>query len=1061
MRVLTPSGKYANRPTPTVAAEQKAIKAVSDAVSEFGPMSKGFLTGNAAMMGGGTTPGQGVPVGSRPSSLSNTGNANLNALVARVQSNLASNFQQTSPELEEQLARQGLSWGPPFPPGRPLDPQWGYRRPPRTWNFAVGENVQLTPRWNRISFQTLKALYDKYDVAQICVRHLIDDVRSLDVSWGPPKNCKDDVDEDIRAAEEFWAYPDRRQPFDCWLAEWLQDVLRYDAGALFIRETEAGDPYAVEVISGETIIPLIDYFGRRPADEEPDQDGEIEGHITPAFLQIIEGMPWDWLTSDQMIYQPLWPMPESQYGQCPLESIMLSANNDLRFQMHFLEYFTGGTLPAGFMEAPQDLSDPAQVQAWQEHWDALMMGDQGMLNRIRWVPAGSKFTDAKPGANTFDETFPLYLMRRTCAAYKVTPTDLGFTETVNRASSEIQVDVQARVGRGPLIQYVEGVVNLITSQRLKLRARLQIEPGGEIEDRVAVAQAHSIYIEKGVESPDEVRAELGKPVSKDRPFPRFIDNSRAGPITEIAIASQAGEVDPETYGRAEGQALVPTPYASPPGVLPAQGSPEQKTAAEHTAQASRDLIAATTGHSPPVAAAETPGSPGAATVPAPDEAAAKAAIAAVEPLGWHAVLAVVDALEKGGAQVGPGSGMVPFGGAAEKAEATGGVTAATGIQGVDLKGADDDEDEDTAKKAAEVALEMRRWRENARNRLKKGRAMRPFASTVLSAADHEQVWRVLKAASTREEVDAAFAGMGKPSAGERPAFHSQADRIVGHYTPKLAAALGKLFSSQQIHDAIDAARKAKELSTAEKAAVWDKSASELSLRELAYRDALLKDAQLDLAFQAAREALEAGSANSNDLATVLDALHGEGLLQGAHDAAAASGGTVAASLKGVEAAPASSYWNDWKPGYGEAASQAADGGMRDMLDQAGQTIQGLSDTSMDRIGHAISEGLASGDSTQTVAKAVADVVEDPQRAETIANTEYARAMDTASVQTYEEAGVEEEDWLAEDDACPECEANADGSPYKVGEGPEVPAHPECRCAKAPHLEGAPTASDES
>ena len=107
------------------------------------------------------------------------------------------------------LAEQGLSWGPPFPPGRPLDPFWGNRRPPRTWDFAVGENVQLTPRWNRVSFQTLKALYDKYDVAQICVRHLLDDVRSLDVSWLPPKNCKDDVSEDLEAAERAKQETDR------------------------------------------------------------------------------------------------------------------------------------------------------------------------------------------------------------------------------------------------------------------------------------------------------------------------------------------------------------------------------------------------------------------------------------------------------------------------------------------------------------------------------------------------------------------------------------------------------------------------------------------------------------------------------------------------------------------------------------------------------------------------------------------------------------------------------------------------------------------------------------
>ena len=1029
MRVLTPSGKFESRPTPTVAAERRAIKAVTEAAAEYGPLGKGFLTGNAALMGGGT-PGA-VPVGSRPSQPGTSWSNQGNALIARVNQRLASEFGQTSPELEAALKLQGLDWGPPFPPGRPLDPFWGYKRPPRTWDYAVGENVQLTPRWNRVSFKTLKALYEAYDVAQICVRHLVDDVRSLDVSWLPPKNCKDDVSEDIEEAERFWAYPDRRQPFDCWLAEWLQDVLRYDAGALFIRETEAGEPYSIEVISGETIIPLIDFFGRRPEDSDEEPDGALDPQTVPAFLQIIEGLPWDWLTADQMIYQPLWPLPESQYGQCPLESVLLSANTDLKFQWHFLQYFTEGTLPAGFMEAPPDLSDPAQLTQWQENWDALMLGDQSKLNQIRWVPNGANFTPAKAAAEKFDPNFPLYLMRRTAAAYKVTPTDLGFTEEVNKASSEIQIDVQARVGRGPILKYVEGVVNLITQQRLGLKARLLIEDGQE-EDRVAVAQAHGIYIDHGVEGVDEVRAELGKPINKERPTPRFVNNARSGPIPLLAIESQAGKVDPETYGRADGQELVDVPYASPPGALPPQGSPEQKAAAEQTGRLATAMRAATTGHEPPPA----PGEGGAEGAPAPGEASVSRETPpeeeAAKGFDWRAMLAMIDQIEKDSE----------------------GITASTGIEGKDFL---DDDEEDEAKKAVEVALELRRWRENTRSRLRKGRAPRRFHSTVLPDSLHEQVWALLKDARNREEVDAAFAGAGKPSAGERPAFHSQADAIVAHYAPLIAAALGKLYSAQQIHDAVEAAQ-APELSATEKAAAWDKSTTEMTLRELAYRDRLLKAGEDDLAAAVARQALDPSAANTQALEDALRALYGDSLLQGAHDAAQAVGGAVPAALKDIASAPSSSYWNDWKPGYGQAAAQAADGGMRDMLDEAGIRIQGITDSATDRIGNLISEGLARGDSTQTVAKAVQGEIESPARAQVIADTEYARASTAAAVETYEAASIEQVEWMAESDACPDCAANAAGSPYALGEAPTPPEHPNCRCALAPIVTAGAAAS---
>ena len=86
-----------------------AFKKATDAVA------KAFLTGNAAKMPG--------------TSWSNQGTIN-NALIARVTQNLASSFGRAPAELEAALAEHGLSWGPPFPPGRPLDPFLGYRRPP-------------------------------------------------------------------------------------------------------------------------------------------------------------------------------------------------------------------------------------------------------------------------------------------------------------------------------------------------------------------------------------------------------------------------------------------------------------------------------------------------------------------------------------------------------------------------------------------------------------------------------------------------------------------------------------------------------------------------------------------------------------------------------------------------------------------------------------------------------------------------------------------------------------------------------------------------------------------
>lgn len=736
------------RPTP---AEERLKAAADDyAFTKAGEaVTKAFLSGNAATM---MSQAQRMP----GTSWSNQGGLS-NKLLAQVASNLSSSFGRAPEALEAALAEQGLSWGPPFPPGRPLDPFWGYKRPARTRDLTVGENVQLVPRWKRISFQTIDALWQQYDIAQICTTHLINDVRSLDFHFEAQLGVRDDVSEEIIAARQFFDSPDKRQPFRSWLYEYLLGVVKFDAGVLYVRRNLKGEPIALEVVDGSTIIPLADFYGR-PALDEDDADPELspaglfEGDEVPSYLQIIQGMPWLWLTFDDLIYQPWNPQPDSMYGRAPLEMVLLSANTDMRFQWHFLQYFTEGTVPAGFMEAPPDLSDPAQIREWQETWDAFMLGDQSKLRQIRWVPAGARFVPAKEHADKFDDQFPLYLMRRVCAAHGITPSDLGFTESVNKASSETQVDIQFRVGTLPLVRHVEDVINLFIAEDLKLRVRIRFDTGREIEDRLATAQAEGVYIDKGVISPDEPRARLGYPIDLNNPTPRFITNPRQGPIPILAIQSVAGKTDPETYAPAKGTPLIDHPFVPPPGPAPIMGSPEQKAADASSAEMQRNMISQATG----IARGKT-----SVDVANAAAQAAKTPAAAVSAGVAKAIADFYANFYKDGFAPSAASNI---GGPGVTGQGTEGIYADTGLHGADLHrrhakqedDEDEDDEEDEASKAADIAISLRRWRENARNRLRKGLPPRQFVDATLPGVLSKAVWARLESASTRYDIDRAF-----------------------------------------------------------------------------------------------------------------------------------------------------------------------------------------------------------------------------------------------------------------------------------------------------------------
>jgi len=472
------------------------------------------------------------------------------------------------PPADVQAATDVAQMGPtsPFSPGEPISPYDGYSRTPRSKDYVTGYNISARPKAHeRVSYETLRGLIEAYDVAQMCIWHRIDSIRALDWSLVPARGFSGDADAAIAQGMAVLAKPDRKTPFGSWLATWLYDILAYDAGALYRLRNRGGRAIGLRVVDGTTIAPLLDYWGDSPADP------------APAYVQYAQGLPWSWLTRKDLIYVPFRPRSNSPYGYAPLESILLNANTDLRFQAYFLQRFTDGNIPEAFASAPETWT-PQQIEEFQGYWDAAMYGDQAAKHQIRWMPGGGKIEWSNE--KEFSDAFSLFLMRKTCAAYHIVPADLGFTESVNRSSGETQADVQHRVGDLPLVTHVQDVLTDFLQHDMGLPVEFSFDTGQEKEDRLTLAQAWQIYIESGMASPDEGREELlGLPADPRQPTPRFFNTSRSGPVPLLSIMGLGGRIDPETYAPADDQPIPAQPAVPAPGTVPASGTTDAASAA--------------------------------------------------------------------------------------------------------------------------------------------------------------------------------------------------------------------------------------------------------------------------------------------------------------------------------------------------------------------------------------------------------------------------------------------------------------------------------------------------
>ena len=153
-------------------------------------------------------------------------------------------------------------------------------------------------------------------------------------------------------------------------------------------------------------------------------------------------------------------------------------------------------------------------------------------------------------------------------------------------------------------------------------------------------------------------------------------------------------------------------------------------------------------------------------------------------------------------------------------------------------------------------------------------------------------------------------------------------------------------------------------------------------------------------------------------------------------------------------------WDTWKPGNRAAALVVnPPRGLSSLLDSVNVTVNGLNNTTLDRIGTILAAGLKEGVTPSEMAKQmqyeIDDLLDDSERALMIAQTETSRAVSIASRELYQDSGVELVQWLVAD-PCDLCQENADVSPIGIDEtfpsgDTEPPAHPNCVCDLAPYV----------
>ena len=407
-----------------------------------------------------------------------------------------------------------MQGGPPLNPADPAKSEtfggwFGPMDPPspgappdvrgRAFDYDSGVNVALKPRaYEPIDFPTLRRLADGFDILRLAIETRKDQVARLGWSILPkklpgsaarPKSTP--VCTDI---EKFFARPDGKNDWNTWLRLLLEDLFVIDAPTIYARRRVDGGIFGFEVVDGGTVKVVVDQYGRTP--DPP----------LPAYQQILKGIPANNYTTDEMVYMPRNKRPHKMYGFSPVEQLVITINVAIRREVSRLQFYTEGNIPEAMISVPPEWS-VTQIQEFQKYWDSILEGNTAQRRHAKFVPGGMNLSWTKGSPDGLKDDFDEWIARVICFAFSLPPT--AFIRQMNRATADTSKEAALEEGLAPLMVWIKGLMDYLV---IKYFNQNDIEfvwdEISDIDPHVE-NQINTSYVQLGIKSIDEVRAELG------------------------------------------------------------------------------------------------------------------------------------------------------------------------------------------------------------------------------------------------------------------------------------------------------------------------------------------------------------------------------------------------------------------------------------------------------------------------------------------------------------------------------------------------------------------------
>lgn len=445
----------------------------------------------------------------------------------------------------------------------PYSNTWSNRKNDPIRKAVYTEYFWLNPPFGKprnIDYPQLKIIENSV-WTEMCVAHITDSIANAQWSIIPKNNNKKVSEKKIDEVNDFLESKEWQESFKTGIRKMIPDLINYDCGILV-------KIYPVSSYTNNDEYKYVLKNNHDPCMEIVSRDGRSFLKSTDIYGNIDAYYQYSWIhpnarpirfSPDEIIYIQHKPSSRSPYGRCNLEiieDILEYLKNSSESQE---KYWKNGMFIGGQIDHP-DVVELDELKRYSEYYKNNY---KGIKNTNKWMITGGN-TKITPLSFTPHDMQWLdgqkWFAKLVMAIYQVTPSELGFTEDINRATGIQQMNIHKSRAIRPLLNLIEDYINrhIIWSDFYK-DIKFQYIPQLDLDDRRKVAEINKLLIESNIGTINEARKDDGKHVFEDERFDKTMleiqekqqkvqQEAQAAMFEQQQIKSEKNEIPETEYG---------------------------------------------------------------------------------------------------------------------------------------------------------------------------------------------------------------------------------------------------------------------------------------------------------------------------------------------------------------------------------------------------------------------------------------------------------------------------------------------------------------------------------